>query len=167
MLQIFLSIGAITLLAIATLSMNRGFEVNDTVMRSSKYAVIATSLASSVIEEAAGKAFDEASTKSLLHSTADLTPSANFGLDGGETKLTRDDFDDYNGFDQNDTVDVGGALNKVVFSTTCRVTYVTLANPDLDAGSTTWFKKISVSITSEVMTDTVRQEMIFSYFRFE
>jgi len=54
-----------------------------------------------------------------------------------------------------------------VFSTTCRVTYVTLANPDLDAGSTTWFKKISVSITSEVMTDTVRQEMIFSYFRFE
>ena len=45
MLQIFLSIGAITLLAIATLSMNRGFEVNDTVMRSSKYAVIATSLA--------------------------------------------------------------------------------------------------------------------------
>ncbi len=53
MIQIFLSIGAIVLLSIATLSMNRGFEANDEVMRSSKYAVIATSLAASVIEDAA------------------------------------------------------------------------------------------------------------------
>jgi hypothetical protein len=170
MIQIFLSIGAITLLSIATLSMNRGFEVNDKVMSSSKYAVIATSLASSVIEEAAGKAFDESSTEALVHNTSDLTAAGSFGLDAGENKTLADDyddFDDFNGLVRNDTVDVGGALNKVVFTTTCKVRYVSVANPDVDAGAATWFKKITVEVSSEVMSEQVRQEMIFSYFRFE
>ncbi len=167
MIQIFLSIGAIILLSIATLSMNRGFEINDTVMRSSKYAVVATSLAASVIEEATGKAFDESTSGAMAQNVSDLTPAGYFGLDDGETVLTRDDVDDYHGMARADTVDVGGTLNRVVFSTSCRITYVDPSNPDVDAGVPTWFKRVSVTVTSQVMTDTVRQELIFSYFRFE
>jgi hypothetical protein len=167
MIQIFLSIGAIILLSISTLSMNRGFEANDEVMRSSKYAVIATSLASSLIEEATGKSFDESSTDQLLWNAADLTPAGKFGLDAGENASTRDDVDDYSGMVRFDTVDMGGALNKIVYATRCSVSYVDPANPDYPAGSPTWHKKISVTITSPAMTDTVRQQVIFSYFRFD
>jgi hypothetical protein len=167
MIQIFLSIGAIILLSIATLAMNRGFETNDQVMRSSKYAIIATSVASSLIEQATGKAFDEASTANLLWNPADLTPAGKFGPDAGETAATPDDVDDYSGMVRYDTVDIGGAMNKIVYTTRCTVTYADPANPNLAIGSPTWHKKISVTVTSPAMTDTVRQQVLFSYFRFE
>jgi hypothetical protein len=167
MIQIFLSIGAIVLLSIATLSMNRGFEANDEVMRSSKYAVIATSLAASTIEDASGLAFDEASIDSMLTNTSGLTSAGHLGLESGEVVRTADDFDDFNGYSQYDTVDVGGVFNKVVFLTSATITYVEATNPELTASSPTMFKKISVSVTCPVMKEMIRQEMVFSYFRFQ
>jgi hypothetical protein len=167
MIQIFLSIGAITLLSIATLAMNRGFETNDEVMRTSKHAIIATSLASSVIEEATGKAFDESSTDKLVWNAADLTPAGKLGPDDGETPVHCDDADDFSGMKKLDTVDVGGALNKVVFTTRSTVSYVDPGNPDYASAAPTWYKRIAVEVSSPVMADTIRQSVIFSYFRFE
>jgi len=167
MTQIFLGIGAILLLGIATISMNRGFEANDEVMRSSKHAVIATSIAASVIEDATGRAFDEVSIDSLIVDPSGLTSPGALGPESGETAHTPDDFDDYDGFTRYDTVDVGGALNKVVFLTSAVVTYVEPTTPELTSSSRTLFKKISVTVTSPTMKETVRQELVFTYFRFQ
>jgi hypothetical protein len=167
MLQMFLSIGAIILLSIGTLAMNRGFEASDRVMRSSKYAIIATSIASSLIEEATGKAFDESSTDKLVWNPADLTPAGKLGLDAGETALTRDDVDDYSGMSRSDTVAIGDASKRIVYTTQCTVTYDDPASPDSPYGSQNWHKKISVTVTSPAMTDTIRQQVLYSYFRFE
>jgi len=167
MIQIFLSIGAIVLLSIATLSMNRGFEANDEVMRSSKYAVIATSLAASVIEDAAGMAFDDITADSMVTDPSGLTSPGYLGLESGESIHTADDFDDFNNYSQYDTVDVGGVFNKVVFLTSATITYVASSSPQTTSTSATMFKKISVSVTCPVMTETIRQEMVFSYFRFQ
>jgi hypothetical protein len=167
MIQTILSLGAIILLSIASLSMNRGFDANDAVMRNSKYAVMATSVASSIIEEATSKAFDETTSDSLITTLSGLTVPGKIGLDAGESYSTMNDFDDYNGYTRLDTIDAGGALNKIVFSTTCSVCYVNPSSPDLAQYTQTWYKKIIIRVSSPAMTDTIRQDFVFSYFRFQ
>ncbi len=167
MIQTILSLGAIILLSIASLSMNRGFDTNDAVMRNSKYAVMATSIASSIIEEATAKAFDQSTADSLIMTTDGLTPPGQFGLDAGESVASMNDFDDYDGFTRLDTIDAGGAMNKIVFSTTCSVYYVNPDSPDMAQYSQTWYKKIVVKVTSPAMEDTMRQDFVYSYFRFQ
>ena len=146
--------------------MNRGFDASNTVMADSKIAVMATSLATSKIEEAVGKAFDEKTVDTLLASTSGLTIPSKLGLDPSETYPNVDDFDDFNNLIFYDTIDGGGQNNKIPFKTTCVVYYVDPSSPDIPQASATWNKKIVVQVTSPAMTDTVTQEYIYSYFHF-
>jgi len=155
------------LISLGILSMNRGFYANDLVMRNSKITLMATSLASSKIEEASGKAFDARSADSLLSSTSGLTPAAGLGTEPGETYPNFNDFDDFNNAAMDDTIDGGGPANRIPFRTTCRVFYVDPGTPDAAQPMPTWHKKIVVTVTSPAMSDTVTQQYINSYFHFE
>lgn len=166
MVQSLSAVGAMILISIGIIAMNRGFDASNTVMQDSKIAVMATSIATSKIEEAVGKAFDEKSVDTLLSSTAGLTIPSNLGLDPSESYPNIDDFDDYNNLTFYDTIDGGGPKNKIPFKTTCSVYYVDPDFPNTPQSSPTWNKKIVVQVTSPAMTDTINQEYIFSYFHF-
>ena len=56
--QSLLSIGALLLLSVTVLRVNNNILTTDTVIQDSKFGILATSLATSVIEKANKKAFD-------------------------------------------------------------------------------------------------------------
>ena len=56
--QSLLSLGAMTLVSLIILQINTGFVMTSSVLLDNKLDILAISIASSVIEEASGKAFD-------------------------------------------------------------------------------------------------------------
>ena len=157
--QMMLAAGAMVLLSLVVLRVNNTFLSTNTVMQESKFGVLATSLAQSVIEEAESKAFDELSISNPTTSPNDFTPVNSLGIEG-ETYPNFDDFDDYNNY----TKDVTN-LPSAIFHISCRVNYFDPTNPNVAATTKQWSKKITVTVTSESSQDTIRLSSIFSYFQ--
>jgi hypothetical protein len=161
---------AIVLLSITTLYINKAFYLNNKVMEDSKIAVLATSITNSIIEDASGSRFDEVATGGgRISLTSALTPKANLGRDAGElinqTK-TFDDFDDFNNLDSTYSINIGGTLKTVTFRTQVKVEYVSDTNPNSVQNSPTWHKRLTVSVTSPSITDTIRARYVMSYWFF-
>ena len=167
MVQSITAVGAMILISIGILAMNRGFDTNNLVLQNSRVAIVATSLATSKIEEAKGKAFDAGTVDTLILSTTGLTAAAHLGIEGSETYPRYDDFDDFNNTVIYDTINLGGTNNRVPFTTRCTVCYIDPNYPGTAQAGPTWHKKIIVRVTSPVMNDTITQEAIFSYFHFQ
>ena len=159
--QSLITIGAMMLLALTVLRVNSSIMGTDTVLYNTKFGVLAVSLATSVIEEANKKCFDEADTADAVSKVDELTDPKNLGPSVGEVYPHFDDFDDFNGY--KDTVT---NMPSAVFDVSCQVCYIDPNNPDKDAGKRTWHKKITVTVTSPSMTDTFRLSSIFSYWYF-
>jgi hypothetical protein len=159
--QSLITIGAMMLLALTVLRVNGSIMGTDTVLYNTKFGVLAVSLATSVIEEANKKCFDEADTADAVSNINLLTAPGSLGPSVGEKYPHFDDFDDFNGY--KDTVT---NLPSAVFDVSCQVCYVNPANPDVASASRTWHKKITVTVTSPSMTDTFRLSSIFSYWYF-
>ena len=159
--QMLMTIGAMVLLSTLILRVNTNFAENSDTVYNSKYEILASSLGNSIIEEASGKAFDQVTTKNPISSLTGLTLPASLGLDSGEVYPYFDDFDDYNNFTKIDST-----LPSAVFKINCKVQYVT--PDDLDGASLvcTWTKKITVTVTSISMADTVRLSSLYSYWVF-
>jgi hypothetical protein len=157
--QSLLAIGAFILLSIMVLRTNNTFLSTDTVVQETKFGVLATSLASSYIEEASKTKFDEVDDAAISDSSS---LSDHLGLDGGETRsMPPDDFDDYNGLDTTIT-----NLPSATFNLKCAVCYINPENPEVAVSNKTWNKKITVTVTSPFSRDTIKISSIYSYFRF-
>ncbi|MEJ2616076.1 MAG: hypothetical protein P8Z35_14045 [Ignavibacteriaceae bacterium] len=158
--QTMLSIGALILLSSLILRVNSSFLSTDTNVQAAKFGVLATSLATSYIEEASRKQFDENTSVAISDSTL-LSASSSLGLDGTETISDCDDFDDFNDLDTNIT-----NLPSATFNVSGQVSYVNSQNPDIDVNYRTWNKKLTITVTSDFSKDTIRISSIFSYFKF-
>lgn len=156
--QTMLSIGALILLSAMILRVNSSFLSTDTNVQAAKFGVLATSLATSYIEEASRKQFDENTSVAISDSTL---LSTNLGLDGTETISDCDDFDDFNNLDTTIT-----DLPSATFDVRCKVSYINPQNPNVDVNYPTWNKKLTVTISSPFSQDTIRISSIFSYFKF-
>jgi MSHA pilin protein MshD len=156
--QTMLSIGALILLSAMILRVNSTFLSTDTTVQAAKYGVLATSIATSYIEEASRKQFDQNTSVAISDSTL---LSTTLGLDGSETYSSCNDFDDFNNMDTLIT-----NLPSATFNVHCKVSYINPQNPDVDVNYPTWNKKLTVTITSEFSPDTIRISSIFSYFKF-
>lgn len=156
--QVFLTIGAIMLLGMVILRVNAGFLNTSTVLMDSKFGVLATSLGTSFIEEANGKAFDEKSDTNFISLVSDFST---IGPDSGEVYPYFDDFDDFDGLVRPDST-----LPSAVFKIACNVFYINPVAPDIPSANKTFHKKIVVTVTSESMRDTVKLSSVFSYFFF-
>lgn len=172
--QSLMSIGALLLLSITVLRVNNTILYSDSVMYDSKYAIMANSIATSIIEKASrirpnGQSmhFDENTILNQLTDSTQLTQYTSLGKETGETNEDQfDDFDDYNGYTQQDN-----HYGSVTFYSKCEVCYVMPNNPDVKLNKTSWHKKLSVAVTWRqnerpvgFVTDTVRQSTIFSYW---
>jgi hypothetical protein len=159
--QIFLTIGALVLLSTVILSMNKTFIQTEQDTMKSEIGITAVSLATSVIEEASGMAFDKATDTTSIASTTLLTPVASLGKEAGETYATFNDFDDFNNYDTTFALNRSGT-----FRVRATVVYVSAANPALASATPTWNKKMTVTVSSPTMTDTLKMDYVYSYFYF-
>lgn len=166
MVQTFLAIGAITLMAFVNMSLRSGFDSSGSVMQNAKIGIVATSIASSIVEEASAKNFDERTGDSLITVASNLTSPARLGSDATDSIGTMNDIDDFNNFVRHDTINMGDILKFVTFKTTCKVQYVDPATPDFSQSVQTWHKRISISVMSPAMTDTVQISYVYSYWYF-
>ena len=160
--QMLITIGAIALLSLVILRVNTNFLNTDIVINENKLSIMALSLGSSLIEEAKGKAFDEMTDSGSVNTTSALS---DIGPEAGEVPSNYNDFDDYDGlvrflpYNANDPTDR-------TFRAECKVNYINPASPNDSSAVKTWHKKLTVTITSQAMTDTIRLSTVYSYFFF-
>lgn len=162
--QMLLTLGALILLSLLSLRVNSSQLTTQDTMQNSKFGILAVSVASSIMEEASEKAFDEKSIDDFITSLSSLTAKGSFGTESGEysdSTSTFDDFDDFDGYTATIT-----NMPSAIFDVSCEVNYV---DPDITGFTTTsktWHKQLIVSVTSASMVDTIQMTKIFSYWKF-
>jgi hypothetical protein len=171
-----LTVLAMILLGITVLTVNNSSLQNGSILTQTQIGIYGISLATSIIEEAAGMAFDQNTDNAAVTSTSAL--STTLGPESGETTsppsaLKFNDFDDYNNLPLG--TNVAGVDS---FMTKVKVYYINDANPEVKVLSPTWFKRMDVTVNGTGVADTGRAKRglatgdtikisyIFSYFQF-
>ena len=159
-----LSLGAMILLTITIQNINKKTLYTEDTMYNSNFGITATSIASSIIEDAGKKRFDNVfySGDSVVANVSSFTPANALGVDSGEVTsnpLTFNDFDDYDNYT---TVD--STMPSAIYDVACSVCYVNRATPDITLNTQSWHKKITVRVWSRSMQDTIAMSTIFSYW---
>ncbi|MCK5571858.1 MAG: hypothetical protein KAJ12_03825 [Bacteroidetes bacterium] len=181
--QMMLVVAAMSILGILVLNANRTvLETNDT-QNQSEFGINAVSLATSIVEEAMGKMYDEAIADSNTGELGDpkqLTSAVGLGKEGAEAH--RDGVNDFNDFDDfhnlflvyknpvdslvtagaDKEIEVPGIRDRYFVRT--KVVYVTDADPDVAVAARTWHKKMSVTVTSSTTRDTLVYPALMSYW---
>ena len=156
-----LSVGAMMLLAVMILRVNNIILTTNSVLLETKFGVLATSLATSVIEEATGKSFDQNTSSNSISNVNDLTAPSGLGPGNSETYATFNDVDDFNGYTKIDST-----LPSAIFYLSTKVEYVSPTNPDQAVNYKTWHKRITVTVTTPSSKDTFVLSSIVSYWFF-
>ena len=159
--QMMMAIGAMLLLSTVMLRVNSNNLMNGTLRDEAQFGVLATSIATSLIEEANSKSFDDKSYTTSVSLTSELTEVSDLGPDGMETYETFNDFDDYKGLTRIDST-----MPTATFNISCDVNYVSSANVETVSLVKTWHKRITVTVSSPFMGDTIKSSSIFSYWTF-
>jgi len=157
--QMIMTMGAMILLSTIVLRVNTHNLTNESIRDQAQYGVLATSIATSIIEAAQSKSFDEKTDSNSVSNLSEL--STVLGPESGETESTFDDFDDYNGFTKRDST-----MPSAIFDISCQVVYVKSNNIEGSTTDRTWHKKINVTISSPFTPDTFKTSSIFSYWFF-
>lgn len=163
-IQMLLALGALFILSLLIINLSKNTLLTEDVFYDCNFGILATSLASSVIEDASKKHFDEKSDTIHIDKTSELTVSSSLGNDPDEPADQPkyfNDIDDYNGYSA-----VDSSMPSAVFNINCSVGYVNPADPDKIVSTPTWHKKITVRVTSQSMRDTIYQSSVFSYWNF-
>jgi len=160
--QMLLSVGALTLLMTVLLSFYRGSDYTQQAIVQTKLGITAVSLATSVIEDASGQAFDQNTQTAADTSLSQLTAANHLGFETGESYPDSiNDFDDYNNLTYIVSDTMGGT-----FTVKCAVCYVNTTSPDIALSTQSWHKKLTVMVTAPQMRDTIKANYIFSYWYF-
>ncbi len=155
--ELLLTLGAIAIFGLTTLSINRLALNNSTAIVNQQVELYALNLAQRLIEEAKTRAFDEnvISSSPALPGGFTGTP---MGKGGGESYPNFDDVDDFNGLTRTENTPMGQ------MQITVAVNYVSEANLDSIVDPTrTFYKKMSVEVQSVALNHPVRAEYVFSF----
>ena len=170
--QTLLTVGAMVLLGFTVLTINSTTLQHGQILTQTKIGIYATSLGISRVEEASGKAFDEASINYDFNNPTDMNPLSSPGSlgpdDAGEwahidSTAYFDDFDDYNLPNHVQTFYVPLVDSLFLRSV---VWYVDPANPNGTSGGKSWSKKMLATVKAANSADTIKLSYIFSYFYF-
>ena len=156
-----LTIGAMLLLSTLMLRVNTNNLTTDSIRAEAQYGVLATSIITSIMEEAKSLAFDESTTANSITNLDDLTSASKLGPESGETFDTFNDFDDFDGYTR-----VDSTMPSAIFNIGCTIDYVNSSNLLGTSSLSTWHKRITVTVSSDYMTDTLTQSNIYSYWYF-
>ena len=160
--QTLLTIMAMMMLSRMVLSVNNENAQSGGSIEMAAYRITATSLGTSVIEEATGLAFDELSDTVGISSVSSFTAANKLGPENGEVYPHYDDFDDFNGLHKVDSL-----TGSAIFTTDVTVQYVNInSNVITVANTQTFNKQITVKVSSKWMTDTLKFYNVMSYWFF-
>lgn len=155
--QSLLAFGAMLILALSSLNFNEAVLSNSTTEIENKVALTAFSLADDLIEEIKVRAFDAATVNFPTTNTASLTPANSLGHGWWETYPNFNDIDDFNNYTK--TVSAPHAEN---YNVTCKVQYVDGDNPDQVVSIQTFYKKVTVTVSSPYMKNPISLAFIFT-----
>ena len=155
--QSLLSIGALVVFALVAINFNSTVLENTTVEVENKVYLTAFSLADDLIEKIKQKAFDAATIDFPTTNPESLTKADSLGPGWWETYPNYNDIDDYNGFEK--TVSAPHAEN---YQITCIVRYVDGDNPDQVVWTQTFYKKVTVTVSSPYLRSPVQLSHIFT-----
>jgi len=118
------------------------------------------SLASDMMEEILSKSWDENSTDTGPIADGIKTLPANLGPDGGETRPSFNDVDDYNGYSESPPTDHQGQVITEFsdFTRSVQIFYVqggASEDYDTELGAVSNFKKIIITVESKVSKNEV------------
>ncbi|MBI1937587.1 MAG: hypothetical protein HYS25_05630 [Ignavibacteriales bacterium] len=170
--QMLITIGAIFLLSMVILTTNRGLITTNATMVDNRYGILGVSLATSTIEKATSRAFDNNTDTLSIDALSSLTNVNQLGLEAGESSNNPDgfnDIDDYNCYKVTPRVDslsFEGTNRKIAFNTYCNVDYVSVNDPRTVLNQRSWHKRITVRVISPGMTDTIKMSSVYSYWYF-
>jgi len=156
------TIGGLIILSTFILSLNNSIVQNVTTMTQSSVLMEAIALGEKYIEEAETCRFDEDPSATIPSS---FVSSYNLGPDGSESYPNFDDVDDFDGYTLRDTQSAS-----VPFNISIDVAYVTLAHPDTPTSSRTYYKRMTVSVSSAALSslpaNTLKLKRLFAYHYF-
>ena len=167
-----LTIGALLLLSLFTLTANGLISENERIAEENEYFVTSLSIAQSIIDEAKAKAFDQGTVSTPLDSLIVLTLPINLGPETGEFVPVPDslgtggymstsffnDVDDYNGYVR--VVDTPRAEG---YAATVRVEYGSPTWPDSILTTSSFCKRMTVSVTNPHVSQAVTLQYAFIY----
>ena len=157
--QQLLSIGALILLSLLILNINKSTNNRLTEMYSNSATIAATGIAESMIDEIQSKAFDENTVYKAVDKTTDLTSPNSLGPETGETNVHQfNDVDDYNNYTTKDTI-----TNFGVFGVRVKVYYVVNMDPSVKSSISTFAKKVDVYVNNSSLTDTLEISNVVAY----
>lgn len=164
--QTMLAMGAMMLLSFLVLRFNSIHLTSAQASYNSKFGIVATSLANSLIEEAKDKAYDAVALDTTKTITSASDFSTTLGKEIGEVYPDFDDFDDYNNLLYIDSLSLKNPQTgtPTKFEIRSIVEYVTETAPDVRSASKQYHKKMTVSVFSSAMMDTVKLSTIFSFW---
>jgi hypothetical protein len=174
-------IGALALLGILLLGANTSLLESTADQDNSEFGVTAISLANSLVDEALGKKFDRASLGGAIGSLSQLTSPDSLGPDGSEHYRGVQDFDDFDDFNNiflvyksnvpSDTAHTPGSnWEQIVpglrakYFVRAKVEYVQENNLDFATSSKTWYKRITVIVSSPSYDDSLAIPAVMSYW---
>jgi hypothetical protein len=155
--QTMMTILAMMLMGRLILMVNENNANMGEAVKMSEYRIMATSLATSYLEEASGKEYDK---KTLppndppTITSATCTGRGALGPEPGEVYPNFDDFDDFNGLDRLDTLrDISGRIVTAVFHVQGTVEYVKVEGGAVitEPGAPTYTKQLTITVTSVSM----------------
>jgi len=177
--NVILAVGALVIFGTFLASSNRLMTVNTQIAEQNEYYISAISLAQSIISEAKAKAFDENTVSGSVPSPDSL--SLTLGPDGftesvptTDTLITSSPYDAQNPgyrstFRFNDVDDYDGYKRLVNtpraegYTLTVRVAYASPTYPDSMKSSPTFCKKMTVSVKSPFIPDSLSLSYAFVY----
>ena len=153
-----LSVGALLVFSLVSLNFNSTVLQSTTVEVENKVYLTAFSLADDLIEEIKQKAFDAATIDFPTTNPASLTESNNLGPGNFEDYPNYNDIDDFNGY-----VKPVSAPHAENYEVSCLVQYVDGDNPDNVVSTQTFYKKVTVTVTSPYLRNPVNLSQIFTH----
>jgi hypothetical protein len=141
-------------------------------LSSGQDGIFLTTLTTSYIEVAQGKAFDKITDTSHvgLASVNLLTATTALGPEAGEDSIAEfNDFDDFNGL----TIDKDIATTNLRYRTTFAVQYVDPANPEVTSTTRTFVKRMDLKtwrvfpVADSTGIDTLKASFVLGYFHFD
>jgi len=157
--QMLLATGALFILTLLILLFYQSSTEQSSVSVENEAILAGTGIAQALIAEIQKRSFDERTVTHATYFTDSISVSGALGPDAGEVFITQfDDIDDFNNYS---VTDVSTRLGDYKLSVD--VDYVGNLAPDTKTFNRTFNKKVTVSISSTYLPDTLKFYHIIGY----
>jgi hypothetical protein len=157
--ELFLVLVSVMLLSVLITQINIHTIEADESLQQLELGYKAMAISQQFIEEAKSKKFDAlAGIIAPEDMPDDFTDANDFGPEGSESHPNFDDVDDYHDF--SDTLYVEG----IDFRVAMEVSYVEDVDPDQMVAGPTFYKRLSVTVSSSWLSHGITLKHVFSYF---